>query len=152
MNEAKFQDPVIIGPGIWFQMHLQAAHATTPQLKAAFRENIKLLIDNFKCTKCQEHFRKFYEKYPLNRYENIRDQEGNDIGYFRWTWELHDQVNAFLKKPRPSLKEAYSYYRDETAGVCTDCGGKEENTINLPPIITQVKPITKLKFVSRNGY
>jgi hypothetical protein len=100
-----------------------AARATTDNLKEAFIVNINALCDNFKCKKCQQHFRKFIEKYDLKDYWNIYDSKGRDYGFFKWAWELHNHANGSLGKYKPSLEESYNYYTQSDAGVCTTCGG-----------------------------
>ena len=132
--------------GIWFKIHVDAVTATTDSLKEAFIININATCDNFKCKKCQPHFRKFIDTYPLKNYWNIKDGRGRDIGFFKWSWELHNQVNKFLKKYEPSLEEAYDFYANTEAGVCFDCGGttdspsehvpSEQRSRAIPPILT----------------
>ena len=136
MDTSIFSDPVKIGPGIWFKMHTEAVSATTDDLKRAFIKNINVLCDNFKCKKCQGHFRKFIDTRPLEKYWNVRDVSGRDIGFFKWTWELHNQVNKFLGKYEPSLEESYGFYTNTDAGVCFDCGADQKQ---LPPILVAYK-------------
>lgn len=138
MDTTLFTDPTKIGPGIWFTMHTDAASATSEELKRAFVKNINTLCDNFKCAKCQGHFRKFIDTHPFEKYWNIKDN-GKDIGFFKWTWEMHNQVNKFLKKYEPSLEEAYGFYTDTDAGVCFDCGVEEKSYRTIPAIITSYK-------------
>jgi hypothetical protein len=125
MDLSIFTDPVRIGPGIWFALHTQALKATTDKLKDAFILNVNAICDNFKCKKCQPHFRKFIDTHNLKNYWKIFDSKGRDIGFFKWTWELHNQVNHFLKKYEPGLQEAYDYFSDTEAGACFDCGGAQ---------------------------
>lgn len=122
MDTSIFSDPVKIGPGIWFIIHTDAVKATTDPLKIAFEININAICDNFKCKKCQPHFRKFIDTHPFINYWNIRDAMGRDIGFFQWTWELHNEVNKFLHKYQPSLQEAYNFFSDSEAGACFNCG------------------------------
>lgn len=132
MQTTFFNDPTVIGPGIWFNMHTTAVHATTDQLKEAFIVYINALCDNFRCQTCRVHFRKFIDTRPLKEYWAIKDNNGNDIGFFKWTWELHNQVNKFLKKYQPSLEEAYTYYSDNSVGVCRTCGGMNKQNTEQP--------------------
>jgi len=135
-----FTDPAKIGPGIWFTMHIDAIGATNDKLKESFIININALCDNFKCKKCQPHFRKFIDTHPLKNYWDIKDDKGRDIGFFKWSWELHNQVNKFLNKYQPTLDEAYNYYSDSEIGACFDCGSKpvQETLISraVPSILT----------------
>lgn len=122
MDTSVFQRPEIIGPGMWFKIHTNAVHAITPVLKSAFAVNINKLCDSFRCKVCQPHFRLFIDTHPFINYNNMFDDRGRDIGYFKWTWELHNSVNNRLDKPCPTLEEAYNYYLDATAGTCETCG------------------------------
>jgi hypothetical protein len=130
MDTKIFTDPAKIGPGIWFSIHIEAVHATDDNSKNKFITNINNLCDNFKCQKCKPHFRKFIDTHPLTNYWNIKDNHGNDIGFFKWSWELHNQVNKFLNKPQPSLSDAYSYYSSSSVGICFDCHTTNNNNDN----------------------
>jgi hypothetical protein len=128
MDFSIFADPVKIGPGIWFDLHVEAVHATTDPLKEAFIVNTNAKCDNFKCKKCQPHFRKFIDTHNWKDYWNILDVKGRDIGFFKWTWELHNQVNKFLGKYQPTLEEAYEFFANAEAGACFNCGGAPAGT------------------------
>lgn len=147
MDVSTFADPVKVGPGIWFKMHIDAIIAVTDTLKDAFIINVNAVCDNFKCKKCQPHFRKFIDTHPFKNYWNITDSKGNDIGFFQWTWEMHNQVNNFLKKYEPTFEEAYAFFSNNEAGACFNCGGDqqidqsvdktnfEQRTRAIPPIL-----------------
>lgn len=135
-----FTDPTKIGPGLWFQIHTSAVLATTDALKDAYIIYINGLCDNFKCMKCKPHFRKFIDTHPLDTYRKIVDSLGRDIGFFQWSWELHNQVNRFLGKYEPTLEEAYAFFSNQDAGVCFDCptapsAPAEQITRGIPPIL-----------------
>lgn len=126
MDGSIFSDPIKIGPGIWFKMHTDAIGAISDSLKESFEININITCDNFRCKKCQGHFRKFIDTYPLRNYRNIYDAKERDIGFFKWTWELHNQVNKFLGKYQPTLEEAYGFFSDIEAGACFNCGDSSQ--------------------------
>lgn len=150
MDVTIFSAPTKIGPGMWAGLHIEAVYATTDALKTAFITNTNAKCDNFRCKKCQPHFRKFIDTYPLTNYWNIRDNKGRDIGFFKWTWELHNQVNKFLGKYQPTFEEAYAFWSNSEAGACFDCGSSTEvpelRSRAIPPILTlyrdgkEVKP------------
>lgn len=152
MDISIFSDPVKIGPGIWFKMHIDAINAITDVLKEAFIININAVCNNFKCKKCQLHFRKFIDTHPLKNYWYIKDTEGRDIGIFQWTWELHNQVNRFLKKYEPTLEEAYKFYADPETGACFNCDTSnkiipipEQRTRAIPQILTLYRESGEIK-------
>jgi hypothetical protein len=138
MDGSIFADPKIIGPGAWFKIHTDAIGAITPALKEAFVININATCNNFRCKKCQMHFRKFIDSHPLRAYSNIRDEHGRDIGFFKWSWELHNQVNKFLNKPQPGLDEAYRFYLDSEANACVNCGNEDAEEVHVSPAIPDV--------------
>lgn len=143
MDTTIFTDPVKIGPGIWFKMHIEATKATTDPSKIAFVENINAVCDNFKCLKCKTHFRKFIDTHHFRSYWSIYDDHGKDIGFFQWTWELHNQVNKFLGKYQPTLAEAYAFYTNAEAGTCATCAPAPEKTEVTKPLGFQSQPIIK---------
>ena len=130
MDTSIFSDPAKIGPGIWFSIHIDAVNAVTDDRKVSFEIKINDLCDNFKCKKCQPHFRRFIEDHPFKNYWNIIDSLGRDIGFYKWTWECHNAVNKFLKKPELSLSETYDYFANPEVGACFNCGAAKNN---LPP-------------------
>lgn len=143
MDSSIFSDATRIGPGIWFNMHIEASNATTDARKTAFQMNINNLCDNFKCKKCQLHFRKFIDTHPFVLYWHIYDSKNRDIGFFQWTWELHNEVNKFLGKYQPSFDEAYQLYTDSELGACFNCGNEghsepriEQRSRAIPPILS----------------
>lgn len=148
MDVEGFSDPVKVGPGMWFKMHVNAVKAITDELKEAFIININADCDNFKCKKCQGHFRKFIDTHSFKNYWRIIDEKGRDVGFFKWTWELHNLVNKFLNKYQPNFQEAYEFYSDREIGACFNCGSDnkivtvnknidaETRTLVIPPILT----------------
>lgn len=122
MDISRFSDPTIIGPGIWFEMHTEAVQCINDQRKKAFVVRINNLCDRFRCIKCKVHFKKFIMTHPFEDYWSIFDRKGRDIGFYKWTWECHNNVNKFLGKTIVDLEESYEYYISESAGVCVDCG------------------------------
>ena len=159
MDTSIFSDPVKIGPGIWFYMHTEAVKAVTDPLKITFEVNINAICNNFKCKKCQSHFRKFIDTHPFTNYWNLHDEFGRDIGFFKWTWELHNAVNKFLGKYQPSLQESYELFSNNEIGACFNCNTSVENvTINknlpesseqrsraIPPILTLYRTSADVK-------
>jgi len=139
MDISIFSDPAKIGPGLWFNIHTEAIKAITDALKEAFIININALCDNFRCKKCQPHFRKFIDTHSLRNYWNIFNAKGFDIGFFTWSHELHNQVNRFLGKYEPTLEEAYNFFSDNEVGACFNCGDStnpEQRSRAIPPILT----------------
>lgn len=122
MNNNKLIDPTIFGPGMWLTIHRLSLSAVTDSLKESFIIYMNVLCDTFPCQKCQPHFRSFIDTHSLRNYWNI------DHGFFRWSWELHNDVNNRTGKYIYPFEEALSLF--ENKNVCTNCGQTEHNPVN----------------------
>ena len=140
MDRTTMMDINKIGPGIWFKIHMDAVAAKTKVLKESFVVNINILCDGFKCKHCQPHFRKYIDNNPIEKYFDIKNEKGVDVGIFQWAWEFHNAVNYRLGKYQPLLKEAYEYYTNNTVGACHSCGQNKDinikNDTKTPIIVT----------------
>jgi hypothetical protein len=116
------------GKGIWFVIHTLALNATTDIQKESFILTMNVLCDNFGCDTCKSHFRKFIDNYPLKSYWDIT-YKAEDIGFFKWSWELHNIVNKALKKHQISFDEALFKYKNYVCKNCDKSG----------PILVEVK-------------
>jgi len=89
-------------------MHIVAlgypSEPTYAQKKAAkeFYESFAFLIP---CPVCREHYETHLQKNPLTPHLDRRDD------LFRWTVNVHNEVNALLGKPRLLESEVLMYYR-----------------------------------------
>lgn len=126
MNHTHYSDPHNMS-GLWFGMHVMAVNATTPELQNAFDHYISKIAAMFKCIKCRDHFLKFMENKVLKDYRKIYRPNGVFIGYFQWTWELHNAVNKYLNKPIVPLDEAFDYYSSNDVGICEDCKDSKDH-------------------------
>lgn len=115
MNTSSLSDPTKFGPGVWFFMHTLGIMAP-----ASFPDIMQNLCDNFKCQTCKTHFQHFIDTHPFDRYRYQK-------GYFRWTWECHNEVNYFLGKEQPDFESAYFYYTNPE--VCINCGDHSEHIL-----------------------
>ena len=134
------------GSGIWFVIHTLALNVK--QDKHAFEWSINTLCDNFGCDTCKPHFRKFIDEHPLKNF-NYKNEE---VGYFKWTWELHNDINKRLNKPTLSFDDALSMYKST---VCKNCNSSNitpntDNSSNTPnnKILIPIETLT-LKLISR---
>lgn len=146
MNIESFVDPKVVGPGAWFMIHLQAYHATTNERKKAFELMIEDLVTNFKCLKCKKHFSKYIQRNPLSDYRTMTE-DGKDIGYFLWSWKLHNEVNSRLKKSVIPFDDAIRFFSGIQNNVCTNCGDevtienkkeKKKDKPKVPQVVNQL--------------
>lgn len=100
--------PAVWGPLFWHTIHITAlgypANPTYGHKKAAkeFYESLAFLVP---CPVCREHYETHLQKNPLTPHLDRRDD------LFRWTVNLHNEVNKTLGKPRLLESEVIYYYR-----------------------------------------
>ena len=100
--------PTVWGPFFWHTMHIVAlGYPKEPSYahkKAAkeFFESLQFLIP---CPICREHYSQFLQEQAITPSLDRRED------LFRWTVDIHNKVNATLKKPRVSEQEAIQYYK-----------------------------------------
>lgn len=120
-------DIKIEGRGIWYVIHTLALHANTNPLKESYILTINTLADHFGCETCKPHFKKFIVDNPFKKYWHIK-YNNEDLGFFKWSWELHNFVNKRLNKPILNFEDVLFNYKNM---VCHDC---HDN-----PILVQIK-------------
>jgi hypothetical protein len=98
---AKVHKPDIIGPGVWCIIHSYGYNATDEPSKKRFKEFIEYLSENFPCKKCRKHLAKYAIDHPLKDCWNMKD------GLFKWSWEMHNVLNKYLKKSQLDFETAY---------------------------------------------
>ena len=140
MNKFKFNIDTY-GPGIWYMIHLEAINATNDQLKTHFIKNINHLCLHFPCEKCKLSFKQFINDHSLIKYWDIKHNVYGDIGFFAWSWELHNMVNKKLNKPYLTFDDALAIYKNY---ICTDCNDTlKPNPFLLPHTIDKPSLILK---------
>jgi hypothetical protein len=110
------------GSGIWYVIHTLALHAKNDRAKKSYASTINTLAEYFGCEKCKIHFKKFIESHPFKYYWNINHGTYENIGFFKWSWEMHNDINKFLGKKQISLDDALLYY---VSGICKNCNDNE---------------------------
>jgi hypothetical protein len=73
--------------------------------KRAAKEFFESLSHLIPCPKCREHYQTHLQKYPISPHLDRRD----DI--FRWTVNVHNEVNKSLGRPLVSEMESINFYR-----------------------------------------
>jgi hypothetical protein len=100
--------PSVWGPLFWHTIHIVAIgypqNPSYAQKRAAkeFYESLSFLIP---CPVCREHYQTHLQKMPLTPHLDKRED------LFKWTVELHNEVNTLLGKPRLLESEVLYYYR-----------------------------------------
>lgn len=109
MGHSKLHNPVYVGPGIWYSIHVLAANAKTQKEKEFTVKQIRIIQDNFPCQECKIHFGKYLENHPPE--DSIK---GSPESLFLWTVNFHNAVNFRLGKPQISYEEAKSIYIEKS--------------------------------------
>lgn len=127
---AKFpSDPKIIGPGIWFIIHSTGKKAINDETKRQFIDLMNMLRKEFPCEKCRGHIDEYMTKNPIEEYYNLKGDNDEEIGMFKWSWMFHNAVNTRIGKPYVDWETAYNMFSDSGIMVCSrDCGEPDLNT------------------------
>jgi hypothetical protein len=100
--------PSVWGPIFWHTIHVTAlsypSNPTYAQKKAA-KEYYESLTELIPCPICREHYKVHLQKLPLTPHLDRRED------LFRWTVELHNEVNTMLGKPTVTEMESINFYR-----------------------------------------
>jgi FAD-linked sulfhydryl oxidase len=114
MNDNKGQsnwiglDPTIWGSPTWFYGHsVTLSYPENPSQDDQI--TMKNFFENlvFPCTKCNYHYKKHWEKYPLT--EQILASKKSVI---QWFIDVHNEVNKYKKKPELTIDEMMELYQD----------------------------------------
>ena len=116
-------NPKYIGPGVWYDMHILGKNAIAPASKKLFIDYMNVLAKTFSCMECRTHIIAYMKINPFKPYLTVKNEEGVEVGLFKWSWLFHNVVNRRIRHPEVSWEKAYSlYYSDE--GVCmSNCTG-----------------------------
>lgn len=100
--------PNVWGPFFWGTIHITSlGYPTNPTYahKRAAKEFIESLTQLIPCPICREHFATHLEKNPISPHLDRR------VDFFRWTVQLHNEVNKTLGKPTVTELEALMFYK-----------------------------------------
>jgi len=100
--------PSVWGPFFWHTMHITAmTYPTEPSYaqKRAAKEFFESLAHIIPCPKCREHYQTHLQRMPISPHLDRRDD------LFRWTVNVHNEVNKLLGKPERSEGEVINFYR-----------------------------------------
>ena len=100
--------PSVWGPFFWHTIHIVALgypQEPTYAHKKAAKEFFESLSNLIPCPQCREHYQLHLQKMPITPHLDRR------ADLFRWTVELHNEVNKSLGKPIVMESEVLLYYR-----------------------------------------
>jgi hypothetical protein len=99
--------PEVWGPFFWHTIHIAALgypQEPTYSDKKAMKEFLESLQVIIPCPICRKHYASHLAKMPVSASIDSR----NDV--FRWTVELHNEVNVMLGKRKYTETEVIQYY------------------------------------------
>ncbi|SPN79940.1 Disulfide oxidoreductase [Cedratvirus Zaza IHUMI] len=144
--------PTYSGPGLWFIIHTSAKEAKTEEKKKNFVYIMDLISENHPCAdECRPHIKAYREKHPLKNFWNIKDENGEEVGLFLWTFNFHNEVNARIGKKQLDWQTAYHMYANpDVFTPCTSSCHEEEDKVeeDNTKIVPTVIP-NKPKFARR---
>ena len=100
-------DPEVWGPKLWFVIHTFALNYPdnpTYEDKRVMEEFFNNLKYSIPCNKCRVHYRQRLQRDPIINYLDNRQS------LFKYTIDLHNQVNKSLGKKIYSYEEVNNYY------------------------------------------
>ena len=100
-------DPTVWGPKLWFVIHTFALNYPdnpTYEDKRVMEEFFNNLKYSIPCNKCRVHYRQRLQRDPIINYLDNRQS------LFKYTIDLHNQVNKSLGKKIYSYEEVNNYY------------------------------------------
>ena len=143
----RLSDPEVVGPGNWWLIHVKAKAATNDVLTDDFIDHMYFLAENFSCGNCRKHIQQYIESHPFDDLKNLRNDEGERIGMFKWSWLFHNAINTRIGKPYVEWETAVEmFYQDQE--ICSkNCEKAAEQTEQIETI-----PITDRKSKLAQGY
>ena len=126
-NHQKLHDPRYIGPGIWFNMHLDAAEAKTRRRAGTNCTKISQITAAISLFKVQGAFQRVSGSTSSGADRRNARQEA----LFRWSVEFHNAVNAFTGKAQVSYADAHNIFYIPDFIVCSaDCTDSDDESTN----------------------
>lgn len=102
-------DPTVWGPKLWFVIHtiaLNYPNNPTYEDKRVTEEFFNNLKYTIPCGKCKIHYRQRLERNPIINYLDSKES------LFRYTIDIHNQVNKSLGKKIYTYDEVVEIYRE----------------------------------------
>jgi hypothetical protein len=141
-------DPKIVGPGVWFTIHIQAKEAVTNHKIEQFIQYMELLARQFGCMNCRKHIRSYIDNHPINDFRTMTNEKGDRIGMFKWSWMFHNAVNTRINKPYLEWDTAWEMYNSDNS--CNDNCAASDNEIHKVDKIEETDLDSNYSLVSRN--
>ena len=115
-------------PGIWLQIHIKGMLAVDEKSKQDFIDYMWFQAETFPCENCRKHINQYLKDHAFTHLYNAKNNQGEEIGMFKWSWMFHNTVNTRLGKPYVDWNTAWEMFKGFREGItpCTDCGEKDK--------------------------
>lgn len=131
LEEMQFT-PSVWGPFFWHTIHIAAlGYPKNPTYtdKRAAKEFFEALQFMLPCGVCRDHYANHIKSKPISTFLDKR------ADLFRWTIDIHNEVNRSLNKPQWTEQEVMAYYarlgRRDRSPVWTKEDMKEVDMISF---------------------
>lgn len=112
------KDQTKIGPGIWIMIHIICYHSSCTFEKLSAMKVIEVIFTELQKIEGYRWASLFYSY--RDRLVEACNPDSEKTALFRWSVEIHNEVNKKLRKPILEFEEAVSYY----SSVCNECAIK----------------------------
>lgn len=117
-TDSHISDPKVFGPGLWYSIHTTSINLN----EDCFIDYIKVTVANIPCMTCRKHATEYLKDNPVLDFKGIKNDIGELIGMFKWTWTFHNAVNKRLGKSQMDWNTAYNMYTNTDALCSLSCG------------------------------
>lgn len=107
------------GRAQWNFMHRVALECQSNADKRWFKKYLFHLSQHFPCEQCRDHMQKMFKMHPINSYWDVKIK-GKDVGMFKYSWMIHNEVNKRLGKPTVDFEVAYMLWNDPKHRDCKE--------------------------------
>jgi len=152
MSVQSLFNPNTDSKGIWYTIHRMAILAITEAKKAEFINYMTFLSKEFPCEKCRTHIKQFIVDNPFHIYMNVSYTTYSDVGFFKWSFNLHNAVNMRLGKPIIDFSTAHNLYKGENPNICTAGCDEPEMKMQEPIITPKSAPIVSTIVASNKDF
>lgn len=128
----RLSDPTYVGPGTWWVTHMKAKLATNEKTIDEFINYMNFLAQHFSCKNCRKHINEYMKSHPFSDLRNLKNEEGELIGMFKWSWLFHNAVNTRIGKPYIDWETAVGMYYNEIEVCSKNCEEAGHNNQEHP--------------------
>ena len=150
----RFNDPAVIGPGVWWSGHMLCEGAVVSQdwkdyeIAYAYIQKIR---QKFTCLSCRHHIEAYCVTDPLERFAPLANILPNFQGLALWFHGLHSNADKFADKANEDYDNVKEFFRTDEATCSMGCGSSEPQSpaAGVPKKIRPKLQRTETRGISR---